>query len=107
MAFQGGGGNHARLAIVCVAGGSVNDRKALARLGEMEAGEVWAAVAEHPSVNRIDRTHRGNRTSLGLWLSPHDNGLRGRFLTHAWRGGDFPLGPVVAIPAGLTFHVRA
>jgi AraC family transcriptional regulator len=73
----------------------------------MAAGDVWAAVADHPSVDRIDRTHRGDRTSLGLWLSPHGNRSRGRFLTKDWRGGDRPLGSVVAIPAGLPFHVEA
>jgi len=76
-------------------------------LNEITAGEVWAAVADHPSVNRIDRMHRGDRTSLGLSLSPRDNHSRGRFLTRDWRGGEHPLGPVVAIPAGLSFHVRA
>ncbi|EQB01953.1 hypothetical protein L288_17175 [Sphingobium quisquiliarum P25] len=76
-------------------------------LGEMAAGDVWAAVADHPGVERIDRTHRGDRTSLGLSLSPHGNRSRGRFLISDWHGGDRPLGSVVAIPAGLPFHVQA
>ena len=76
-------------------------------LSDIEAGGVWAAVAEHPSVERLDRTHCGQQTTLGLWMSSEPNGSRGRFLTQAWRCGDAPLGGVVAVPAGFPLRVQA
>lgn len=76
-------------------------------LGEIEVGDVWVSVAEHPSIERIDRTHCENRTTLGLWLSPHANVSQGCFLTQDWHGGHARLGTVVAIPGGIPFHVRS
>lgn len=76
-------------------------------VGEVEAGGVWAAVAEHPSVDRLDRLHCDSRTSLGLWLSSYRNPSQGCFLTNDWHAGHVQLGSVVAVPAGVPFHVQA
>lgn len=76
-------------------------------LGEVEAGDVWAAVAEHPRIQKVDWTHCGTHMSMGLVLSPNISQPLGRFLTDEWRGGHAPLGSIVAVPAGVPFHVRA
>ena len=76
-------------------------------LGEVQAGEVWAAVAEHPSIEGIDRTHCRTRMSVGLMLSPYQTQTRGCFLTDGWQGGHAPLGSIVAVPGGVPFHVRS
>lgn len=76
-------------------------------LGEVEAGDMWVAVAEHPRVDHLDRTHCDSRTTLGLWMSPQANCSRGRFLTKEWVGGDVPLGSIVAVPAGFPLRVQS
>lgn len=76
-------------------------------LGEVETGDVWVALAEHPGTEGIDRTHCETRTSLGLWMSAHKNMSDGCFLTKEWHGGHMRLGSIVAIPAGVPFHVRS
>lgn len=76
-------------------------------LSDIQAGGVWAAVAEHPRVERLDRTHSSPRTTLGLWMSSGPNNSRGSFLTNEWRCGDIPLGALVAVPAGFTLRVQS
>lgn len=76
-------------------------------LSDIEAGGVWAAVAEHPYVERLDRTHSGHRTTLGLWMSAGPNNSRGSFLTNEWHLGAAPLGAVVAVPAGFSLRVQS
>lgn len=76
-------------------------------IGEIEAGDVWAAVAEHPSVDRLDRLHCESRTSLGLWLSAYQNPSQGCFLTNDWHAGHVRLGSIVAVPGGVPLHVQA
>ncbi len=76
-------------------------------LGEIEAGDVWVGVAEHPRIERVDRTHCGTRTTLGFWMSSHQNASRGRFLANEWPGGHERLGKVVVIPGGIPLHVRS
>ena len=76
-------------------------------LGEVQAGEVWAQVAEHPNIEGIDRTYYETRMSMGLLLSPYQNQARGCFLTEEWRGGHASLGSIVAVPGGVPFHVRS
>jgi len=73
----------------------------------IQAGDVWAAVAEHPSVEGLDRTHSAHRTTLGLWMSSEPNNSRGSFLTSEWHYGDAPLGAVVAVPAGFPLRVQS
>jgi AraC family transcriptional regulator len=75
-------------------------------VGETEAGGVWAAVAEHPPVDVLDRTHIDPQTTLGLWLSPRPNGSLGRFLSPAIVNGHSPLGRIVVVPGDLPLHVR-
>ena len=74
-------------------------------LGEIRAGEVWAEVAEHPSIEGIDSTHFETQMSMGLLLSPAENQSRGRFLTEGWQGGHAPLGSIVAVPGGVPLHI--
>jgi len=76
-------------------------------LGEVTAGSVWAAVAEHPGADSLDRTHCNDRTSVGFLLSPDRNLSRGCFLTKASASSHAPLGTVVAIPKGIPFSVRS
>jgi len=76
-------------------------------LGEITAGDMWVAVAEHPGVDHIDRTHCDSRTTLGFWMSPQPNSSRGRFLTKEWHCGDVPLGSIVTVPAGFPLRVRS
>ena len=74
-------------------------------LGKIQAGDVWAEVAEHPSIGGIDSTHCETQMSMGLLLSPTPNHSRGCFLTDGWQGGHAPLGSIVAVPGGVPFHV--
>jgi len=76
-------------------------------VGEGTAGETWAAVAEHPPVSVLDRTHVAARTTIGLWLSSQPNASGGRFLSEGWTRGHAPLGRIVVVPADLPLHVRA
>jgi hypothetical protein len=76
-------------------------------LGESNSGDVWVAVAEHPRVESIDRTHCETRTTLGFWMSSHENASQGRFLANEWHGRHERLGAVVAIPGGSPLHVRS
>lgn len=76
-------------------------------LGEIEAGDVWAALAQHSPVEAVDRVHCATQTRLGFWMSPHRNVSRGRFLSSEHGGAHAPLGRVVAVPAGFPIHVRA
>lgn len=75
-------------------------------VSEVTAGETWAAVAEHPPVDMVDRTHCDPSTSIGLTLSARPNASEGRFL-----GGGARelrrLGRIVVVPANLPLHVQA
>ncbi len=75
-------------------------------ISEVTAGETWAAVAEHPPVDMVDRTHCDRRTSIGLTLSSRSNASAGCFLTGGARELS-RLGRIVVVPADLTLHVRA
>lgn len=76
-------------------------------LGEVEAGDVWAAVLDHPSIETLDRIHCPSHTTLGLLMYPRTNMSRGSFLTSEWRKGVSPLGTVVAIPGGVSLRVQS
>lgn len=76
-------------------------------IGETEAGGVWAAVAEHPPVEALDRTHIDPRTTLGLWLSPQPNDSHGRFLAAGWGHGHARMGRIVVVPGEVPLHVRS
>lgn len=76
-------------------------------VGEIEAGDLWAAVVQHPSTEKVDRTHYAARTTLGLWMSPHKNSSYGRFLTAQSQATHQRLGSIVAIPGGIPFHVKS
>jgi len=72
---------------------------------EVAAGEVWAAVATHAPVVRIDRTHRLDRLGLGLRLSPAAGPAHGRFLVGLGGGGFRRLGRIVATPPHAPLQV--
>jgi AraC family transcriptional regulator len=76
-------------------------------LCQIQAGGIWAAVCDHPRVESVDRTHCSDHTSVGFWLSHYKNPSSGSFLLQNWRRGQFPLGTVVAIPAGIPLHVQS
>lgn len=76
-------------------------------LGEKEVGGVWAAVAEHPPAEAIERTHIDSNTTLGLWLSSQPNGSQGRFLSARWPGGHSRMGRIVVVPGDVPLHVKA
>jgi AraC family transcriptional regulator len=76
-------------------------------LGEKDVGGMWAAVAEHPPAETIERTHVDTHTTLGLWLSSHPNGSQGRFLTAGWTGGHSTMGRIVVVPGEVPLHVKA
>ncbi|WP_198045768.1 helix-turn-helix transcriptional regulator [Novosphingobium aquimarinum] len=76
-------------------------------LGEKEVGGVWAAVAEHPPAETIERTHIDSNTTLGLWLSSQPNGSQGRFLSAQWSGGHARMGRIVVVPGNVPLHVKA
>lgn len=76
-------------------------------VGEVAAGGMWAAVAEHPAVDALDRTHHDPRTSIGVSLSPAPNASEGRFLAGGWTGGHARMGRIVVIPGDLPLHVQA
>lgn len=76
-------------------------------LGETEAGGVWAAVAEHPPVERLDRTHVVPQTTLSLWLSPQPNRSQGCFLYPGRAQAHAPIGRIVVMPVDMPLHVRS
>ncbi|SFR91875.1 helix-turn-helix transcriptional regulator [Sphingomonas jatrophae] len=76
-------------------------------VGEVAAGEMWAAVAEHPAVDTVDRTHLDPRTSIGLFLSAQPNASQGRFLASDWTRGHARMGRIVVVPGDLPLHVQA
>ncbi len=76
-------------------------------VAEAEAGDVWAAVVEHPAIDSLERTHLVSNTTISFWLSPEPNASSGRFLAQGWTRGDVRLGRIVVVPGDLPLYVSA